>query len=134
MRRLEGTNYAARKAVMADPKQKEIRAAKVLEDNGHTVYFTPENKTRYMKNYDAIIDGRLGEFKAPKKFTQIKNRLDDADGQKASIVCIEPSTKNHTINDAIKEIKDWFKNSQHPINYVDTVLLIWEKQVTTIKK
>ena len=134
LRRLEGTNYAVKKAVMANPKQKEIMAAKILEDNGHTVYFTPENNSYKMKNYDAIIDGRLGEFKTPEKFAQIKNRLNYADKQRASIVCMELLEENHTINDILNEIKDWFKINNRKINYIDTVFLIFKKQVITIKK
>jgi len=39
-----------------------------------------------------------------------------------------------TSNDAINEVKDWFKNSQHQIKYVDTVYLIWDGLITIIKK
>jgi len=134
IRWLEGTNYAARKAVMANPLKKEVMAAKILEDNGHTVFFTPRNMTKKMKNYDAIIDGRLGEFKNLESFNQIRNRLNEADGQRATIVCLEPPMENHTIDDAISVVNKWFKSSQHIIKYVDTVLMIWGGQVKTIKK
>jgi hypothetical protein len=134
VRWLEGTNYAARKAVMANPIKKEVMSAKILEDNGHTVFFTPRNRAKKVKNYDAIIDGRIGEFKKVESFSKIRKRLNEADGQRAAIVCLEPPTENHTVSDAINEVRDWFKNSQHPIEYVDTVLLIWEGLVTTIKK
>jgi hypothetical protein len=102
------------------------------KENGHTVYFTPEN--RKTKNYDAIIDGRLGEFKNLESFKQIRNRLNEADGQRAAIVCLEPPTENQTADDAVKEIRGWFKTSQHPIKYVETVLLIWEGVIIPIKK
>jgi hypothetical protein len=49
-------------------------------------------------------------------------------------VCLEPLMENHTVGVAIKEVKDWFKSSQHQIKYVDTVFLIWEGLITTIKK
>jgi len=129
---LEGTNYAARKAGKANPKPHEVMAAKVLEDNKHTVYFTPENKV--FKNYDAIIDGRLGEFKNLESFKKIKVRLNEADTQRASIVCMALPTENHTLKEAVSIIEDWFKTSQHPIKYVDTVHLIWNGQIKTIKK
>jgi hypothetical protein len=134
LRQLEGTNYAARKAVMANPFPKEVRAAKILEENEHTVYFTPENKTKHMRNYDAIIDGRLGEFKNPENFNNIRKHLNKADTQRASIVCLTPPIDNHTVDEAIKEVKSWFKDSQHPIKYVETVFLIWGGHITTIKK
>jgi len=130
--RLEGANYAARKAGKAEPLPKEVNAAKILEENGHTVFFTPEN--RFSKNYDAVIDGRLGEFKKLESFKQIKNRLNDADVQMAAIVCIEPPMKDHTLDEAITEVKKWFNSSQRVVKYVDTVLLIWDGQVKTIKK
>jgi predicted CopG family antitoxin len=130
--RLLGTNYTARKATLAKPLQKEVMAAKILEDNGHTVFFTPENK-RFL-NYDAIIDGRLGEFKHPESFSKIIVRLNKADDQRASIVCLTPTIGKNTQDETIKKIKNWFSNSQKPINYVDTVLLIWEGAVIPIKK
>jgi len=129
---LKGTNYAAIKAGKADPKPHEVMAAKVLEDNNHTVYFTPENKV--FKNYDAIIDGRLGEFKNLESFNKIKVRLNEADTQRASIVCMTLPTENHTLKEAVSIIEDWFKTSQHPIKYVDTVHLIWNGRIKTIKK
>jgi len=132
LRRLEGTNYAARKSVKADPLPKEIQAAKILEENGYTVYFTPENKQ--MQSYDAIIDGRLGEFKQPESVKKIIVRLNEADDQRASIVCLTPPTANNTLNATIYKIKNWFSNSQKPIKYVDTVLLIWDGVVIPIKK
>jgi hypothetical protein len=102
---------------------------------GNTVYFTPENKAvKKLKNYDAIIDGRLGEFKQLKSFKQIRNRLNEADGQRASTVCLEPPMKNHTLDEVRAEVNNWFKYSQHKIGFVDTVLLIWEGQVIPIKK
>jgi len=134
LRWLEGTNYAARKAVMANPSRKEVFAAKVLEENGHTVFFTSENKTKKIKNYDAIIDGRLGDFKKLVSFKQIRNRLNEADGQRTAIVCLELPMENHTLDEAISAINNWFKSSQHIIKYVDTVLLIWNGQIKTIKK
>jgi SPP1 gp7 family putative phage head morphogenesis protein len=132
MRRLEGTNYAVRKAVKSDPLPKEVQAAKILEENGHKVFFTPENKK--FSNYDAIIDGKLGEFKHPESFNKIIVRLNKADDQRASTVCLTPPIGKNTLDETIRKIKNWFSNSQKPINYVDTVLLIWEGAVIPIKK
>ena len=130
--KLKGTNYVARKAAMANSSQKEVLAAKVLEKNGHRVFFTPENKAT--KNYDAIIDGRLGEFKKLESFQQIKNRLKEADKQRAAIVCLEPPMENHTLEETVAEVRKWFDSKQRVINYVDTVLLIWGGQIKIIKK
>ena len=135
LERLDGTNYMARKAGLARPLQKEVYAAKILEENGHRVFFTPENKTiKRLKNYDAIINGRIGDFKNPDKFKNIVAHLNKADGQRTSIVCLSPPTENHTIDDAIKIIEKWFKTSQRPIEHVDTVFLIWDGLLKVIKK
>jgi hypothetical protein len=132
LERLMGTNYAARKAALATPLLKEVQAAKVLEENGYTVYFTPEN--RKAKNYDAIIDGRLGEFKRAESFGKIIRRLNEADGQRVTNVCLELPVKDHTLDETIKKIRTWFTSGQKPVKYVDTVLLIWEGAVIPIKK
>jgi hypothetical protein len=130
---LIGTNYSARKAALATPLPKELHAARILEENGYTVFFTPENKTKKMKNYDAIIDGRLGDFKRLESFTKIRKRLNEADKQRASVVCLELPIKNHALDEAIAEVTNWFKTSQRMINYVDTVLLIWDENVIPIE-
>jgi len=130
--KLADTNYTVRKAAMANPLQKEVAAAKVLEEYGYTVYFTPENiKT---SNYDAIIDGRLGEFKKAESYKKIIRRLNEADAQRAATVCLETPTEGHTLDETIKKIKAWFTSGQKPINYVDTVLLIWEGAVIPVNK
>ena len=132
--RLAGANYAARRADLARPSQKEIRAAQILEDNGHRVYFTPLNTAKRMRNYDAIIDGRLGKFKRLESFKQINNRLNDADRQRAAIVSLELPIENHTVDQAAAKVRRWFNSSQRAARYVNTVLLIWGRQVITIKK
>jgi hypothetical protein len=135
MERLAGTNYLARKATLATPLQKELYAAKILEENGYTVFFSPENKAvKKMRNYDAIINGRVGEFKQLESFKKIYTRLIDADKKRAVTVCLESLIKTHTLDDVILKVKKWFKFSQHKIKFVDTVLLIWEGQVIPIKK
>jgi hypothetical protein len=135
MAQLRGTSYSARKAVLAKPLQKELYAAKLLEENGYTVYFTPENTmVKRMKNYDAIIDGRLGEFKKLESFGKIRAQLNDADKKGAVTVCLELPMKNHTFEEATSEINRWFRYSQHKIEFVDTVLLIWGGSVIPLKK
>jgi hypothetical protein len=41
---------------------------------------------------------------------------------------------NHTLNEAIIDVRKWFNSSQKVIKYVDTVLLIWGGKVIPIKK
>ena len=132
MRRLAGTNYAENKALKANPKPHELEASKILEDNGHTVYFTPENI--HSKNYDAIIDGRIGEFKGVEKFKNIRDGLNRAVDQGASIVALSVPTAGHTISEAEAIIQDWFKTCQKGVKKVDTVYLIWDEIIKIIKK
>jgi len=132
--RLAGTSYSARRSGIARPSQKEIYAARILEDNGHSVFFTPVNTAKRMRNYDAIINGRLGEFKRLNSFKQINARLNQADRQRAAVVSLEVPTENHTLDQATAVIRRWFNSSQRAIRYVNTVLLIWGGRVTVIKK
>lgn len=91
-RNLTGTKYKAEKAKKADPKQKEIAMAKILTEKGHSVYFLPENKSvKGIKNPDAILDGKLAEFKQvdSEKLDRVKDRILDCEKQKANLVFIK---------------------------------------------
>ena len=77
---------------------------------------------------------RLGEFKKLDSFKQINARLNDAEDKRASTVCIEVPTTNRTIAETETAIKKWFNSPQKKVNYVDTVLLIWDKMVIPIIK
>ncbi|MCL2186548.1 MAG: hypothetical protein FWB86_11980 [Treponema sp.] len=81
-----------------------------------------------------IINGRLGEFNNLQSFKKIRERLIDAETQRASVVCMTLPTENHTLEEALSIIKNWFKTSQHPIKYVETVYLIWKVIIKIIKK
>lgn len=130
-RRLEKTTYKAEKAGRAEPLQKEVAVAKILEDNGHSIYFTPENTTRNTKNPDVIVDGKVAEIKVIEslKTRTIKNRLKECDKQKAQIACLQINNFfNHET--LIKEIKKELLDLQS----VNIVYLIYESSVEIIKK
>lgn len=42
---------------------KEMTAAKVMADNGHTVYLLPRGEVKNIKNPDMLIDNQIGEIK-----------------------------------------------------------------------
>jgi SPP1 gp7 family putative phage head morphogenesis protein len=133
LRKLEGTNYFAHMAKNAEPKQKEIAAAKKLEENGHHVFFTPEANLKKTKNPDAIIDGRLADFKKleSSKRDKIGDRIFEADKQGASLICLQaPDTPQYTKAEAVKKITETLKKTI----LIDTVLLIWKETIETIKK
>lgn len=146
VRKLEKTKFFAQKAKLAIPNQKEIEFAEFLEKKGHTVYFTPENKTKNMKNYDAIIDGRVGEMKVldSQKLLKIQDRLIECAAQKAQIACIRiPNETQYTNLQAVNLIHDFLngllKTSQDkdiPVEpgTVDTVYLDYHGILSIIKK
>jgi hypothetical protein len=134
MRNLQGTKYAVRKAAKADPFQKEVAAAKILEENGHEVFFIPENNIpKGTKNPDAIIDGLLGDFKilTSKSAGKIIDRILECDNQKATIACIQPPTEYYSREEAIEKARDALKE---PLRFVRMIYLIWNNEVIEVKK
>ncbi len=134
-RRLEGTTYDAEKAGQAQPLQKEIKLARILEEAGHSVYFTPENTSASkLKNYDGIIDGKLAEMKIIEsgKIDKITDRLEYCEKQKASLACIQTIAPQYTKQKAIEKIREFLVSEK--INNVKEVLFVYDNKVTKIKK
>jgi SPP1 gp7 family putative phage head morphogenesis protein len=137
MARLQQTPYSAHKAVRAQPSQKELTAAKILEENGHSVFFSPENKASpRIKNPEGIVDGRVAEFKVltSTDINKIGKRIAECDTQGASIACIQVPTSAYSRNEAIARAKERLNSIEKPFNFVDTVYLIWGNTVVVIKK
>ena len=76
----------------AKPKVKELHTAITLSESGRSVMFLPENAPEGLKNIDALVDGRLFEFKCPEQpkvdtstsrdpLRFVENNLNDAKGQ-----------------------------------------------------
>lgn len=67
-----------------DVFEKEMAIAMLLVDNGYFVWLLPENRA-YVKNPDAIIDGRIYDFKQV-NFKQIEHAFLDALEQADNVV------------------------------------------------
>lgn len=114
-RALEKSIYKANKATLADPSQKEIAFAKILEENGHSVYFTPINTRQNIKNPEGIIDGKVGEMKilTSSNIKKIKDRLNEAILQNAQIACIRSlNTTAYTLEEAKTYIQGFLKQQE----------------------
>jgi vacuolar-type H+-ATPase subunit F/Vma7 len=131
-RRLEGTKYSVQKASLSKPLQKEISVAKILEENNHSVYFTPENQS--VKNYDAIVDGHTAEFKiiTSKNIEKIVDRIRDANKQTAQIAVIQIPADSYPKDDAIEIIKHTI--NEKTIDSIQYVYLIFNGGVEVVKK
>lgn len=146
------------------PKDKEIEIAKLLEEKGYNVLFTPENKfIQGMKNPDGIIRNidkviEMKEITSPNK-GMINSRITEAVLQKPEIIiCNLKGDKNYSKNEAIetaremiqktipKEIKatDKSKLQGKELEYIldmtrgfeklKEVWLIWNGDIIKIKK
>lgn len=130
-RRLQGTTYNAEKAVRAEPLQKEINVARILEEKGHRVYFLPENKDT--KNPDAILDGKTMDIKVitSSNKEKIKKRIKECDKQKVQIACLHlTSTEGYTKKEAKRIAQDILPEMQN----VNEVCLIFKEDIILIKK
>ena len=70
---------------------KEMTAAKVMADNGHTVYLLPKSYLDKIKNPDMLIDNQIGEIKQLNSGTQtaVDNEIKKASHQMARIVFLQ---------------------------------------------
>ena len=133
LRNLQGTRYSAQKARKADPLQKEVNAARILEEQGHSVYFTPVN-TSGGKNPDGIIDGRTADFKilTSGQLEKIEKRIIECEKQNVYVACIQiPAgsySKWHAIDTARKTLQ------REDIKSVKKVYLIYGDTVSVLKK
>lgn len=142
VRNLQGTRYDAQKARKADPLQKEVNAARILEENGHSVYFTPVNNSGG-KNPDGIIDGRTADFKilTSRKINKIEDRIKECDKQGVHTACIvvpdEPgytrqqaaATVRQTLGLGVMHDGEWT-----PLKSVKAVYLLYGGTVSILKK
>lgn len=131
---LHGTIFNAEKAKVAGPKQKEVNLAKILTENGHSWYFTPENKSvQNLKNYDGILDGKIAEMKVleSKKIDKLKDRILECEEQKANTACIHVlNTDGYTKAEAVEYIKDILKNG---LEHIKEVFLVYKDEINVLK-
>lgn len=132
-RKLQGKDFNAELAKYSEPKQKEIEVAKILVDNNHSIYFTPENRAKNMKNPDAIIDGKIGEIKVitSKDINKIRQHIFECDKQKAQVACLRiPSSLK--IGDVIDEAKRVL--SERKLAFINEIYIVDSEYINIIKK
>lgn len=86
--------------------EKETQAAKLLADNGHTIYMLPRNTKATCP--DMLIDGQVGEIKQLRNgtTTAVDNEIRDASHQRARIVFLQiPANINAPLNKLIETAK-----------------------------
>ncbi len=124
-RRLEGSKYKAKMIRKADPKQKEVLTAKILEENGHTVVLLPEVGVEGISNPDALIDYDIvADFKVPdgSNFRAIRGAIQEAEAQGVSHMIYYPREHNYTKEMTIDEINNRLTSCEN----LREVWLIWD--------
>lgn len=132
-RNLQGSKFNAEKAKLAEPIQKEVRLAKILTENGHSWYFTPENHTDEVKNPDGIFDGKIADMKTltSKKLDKLKDRILECEEQKVNTACIHIlNTSGYKKIEAIKYTREVLKLG---LKYVKEVVLVYGNEINILK-
>ena len=111
-RELGHTGYHANLVKGADPDQNEVEIAKILEENGYKVLFTPKNTfVQGVKNPEGIIPA-LDRIIEMKKLTsddigKIGDRIKEAVKQQTEIVVLNFDLKtDYTKQKAIEEVRE----------------------------
>lgn len=142
-RNLQGTKFSAEKAAKADPLQKEVAAAKILAEKGHSVYFTPVNTERGVRNPDGIIDGHTADFKilTSRKIDKIEDRIKECDRQGVRAACVvAPASPEYTRQEAARAARNVLEHgyasdgARVPLSAVRIVYLIYGDTVSVLKK
>ena len=141
------TTFNAQLIKGAEPKPHEIEIAKILEENGHKVLFTPENTfDSGIKNPEGI-ETSLNKILEMKRVTspdlnKLSRRMKEAAEQNAEIAVLYPvGTKDYSEEDAVKTIKHTFEHIVEKGKQVgaqksvlEEVWLIWDGKLCKIKK
>ena len=111
--------------------EKEMTAAKIMADNGHTVYLLPRGNVIGIKNPDMLIDNQIGDIKQPisGSKTAVDNEIRDAAHQKARIVFLQiPDT-----DVPLKTLIDTAKRRQERSGKVEKILIYFKGVLSEIK-
>ena len=133
LRKLQGTNYYAEKAKLADPEQKEVNLSKILTENGHTWYFTPENHISNMKNPDGIFDGKVADMKILTSTNpdKIIERILECDTQKVRVSIIH--VKNISVYSEEKALEKAKEALTKSLQFVKEVVLVYGENIHYLK-
>ncbi len=142
-RRLHGTKFQAQLIKGANPKPHEVEIAKILEENGHKVLFTPENTfVSGIKNPEGI-EPSVNKILEMKRITsgsldKIGDRMEDCSNQNAEIAVLYlVGKKEYSEKDAIETVRNTFKKliqEYKQVSSLQEVWLIWEGKLVKIKK
>lgn len=150
-RKLTGTNYSATLVKGAEPLQKEINVARILEEKyGEKVLFTPKleiiNNTQGIKNPEGILVSRNKIFDIKEiesaRFERIADKIEEANEQKAELVIIhlvgeKPYSiqkANEVAKDTLKDIRAKEKQGKGKSFIQEVWILKDEKLVSRIKR
>jgi hypothetical protein len=118
-----------KKAGLAKPSGKELDLAKLAADEGHEIFFLPENRSGNLKNPDMIIDGSIGEIKHISKPTEnaVDMAVRTAKEQGASFLLMEVTGKLpwETVSQ---------KTKKRMGSRIKTALIYWQGAFRLIKK
>ena len=132
-RNLQGSKFNAEKAKLAEPIQKEVNLVRILTENGHSWYFTPENHTEGIKNPDGIFDGKTADMKTltSKKLDKLKDRILECDGQKVNTACINIlNTTYYSKKEAVEYTREVMNLG---LKYVKEVVLVYGNEINILK-
>ena len=110
---------------------KEMTAAKVMADNGHTVYLLPRGEVKNIKNPDMLIDNQIGEIKQLTSGTKtaVDQEVRNAAHQKARILFLQiPDT-----DVPLKTLIDTAKRRQERSGKVEKILIYFKGVLSEIK-
>ena len=110
--------------------EKEMTAAKIMADKGHTVYLLPRGEMQNIKNPDILIDNQIGEIKQLNNGTQtaVDNEIKKAAHQRARIVFLQiPDT-----DVPLKTLIETAKNRQKRSGKIEKILVYFQGVLSEI--
>lgn len=110
---------------------KEMTAAKIMADNGHTVYLLPRGEVKNIKNPDMLIDNQIGEIKHLNSGTRtaVDNEVRDAAHQKARIVFLQIPDNTDV---PLKTLIDTAKRRQERSGKIEKILVYFKGLLSEI--
>ena len=111
---------------------KEMTAAKVMADNGHTVYLLPRGEVKNIKNPDMLIDNQIGEIKQLTSGTKtaVDQEVRNAAHQKARILFLQIPDNTDV---PLKTLIDTAKRRQERSGKVEKILIYFKGVLSEIK-
>ena len=110
---------------------KEMTAAKVMADNGHTVYLLPRGEVVGIKNPDMLVDNQIGDIKqlVSGSETAVDHEIRDAAHQKARIVFLQIPDNTDV---PLKTLIDTAKRRQERSGKIEKILVYFKGLLSEI--